>query len=296
MTPSHPRTAAVIASAGRADMLSSTIDHLLSSVDGIDLVVVCVPDAASLPDERVMVAVDVVVGPRGAAAQRNAAVGRLPPSVEYVFFFDDDCLPADDYVLEGARHLDRTAACVGVTGRVLYDGAKRGPISPSAGLRILVADHGTRAAARDVYGLYGCNFAVRRSAVGGDWFDDRLPLYSWLEDEDLSRRLARRGALQVVESCRCVHLGASSGGRLSHLRFGYSQIVNPVYLRTKGSVTTPRMLALIAIPVIGNIRGLFGSQRRSRISRLRGDLLGLADVLRGRVTPERITTLREDPS
>src|SRR5690606_30638203 len=82
---------------------------------------------------------------------------------------------------------------------------------------------------------YGCNMAFRRSAIEGVRFDERLPLYGWLEDVDFSAQAGRKGVLLKSETLVGVHLGVK-GGRTSGVRFGYSQIVNPVYLLGKKTI------------------------------------------------------------
>ena len=282
----------VIASAGRAEVLTFVLEHIRAAVAGVDEIVVCVPDEASRPvPSAPLEGVQIVVGPRGAAAQRNFALGSLVSDPDLVFFFDDDCIPAADYVTAAVRCFDVDPSIAGITGLVVYDGAKQGDVSPEDGLSRLTEHHSSSSGSRRVYGLYGCNFAVRSSMLPAQPFDERLPLYSWLEDEDLSRRLARTGRLLQVAACACVHLGAPSGGRTSHLRFGYSQIVNPVHLFQKGTITLRRLGYLVAVPVLGNLRGVLGAGRRARLTRIHGNLLALGDLLSSRAAPERILDL-----
>jgi GT2 family glycosyltransferase len=131
---------------------------------------------------------------------------------------------------------------------------------------------------------------VRWSAARNLRFDDALPLYSWLEDLDYSRRLAPAGRLVRTEACVAVHLGAKSGGRQQHRRFGYSQITNPVYLLKKRSIGIRAMMKLVMKPFLANVLGSLRGVEWRR-SRLRGNLLSLSDLARARVTPGRITDL-----
>lgn len=86
-------------------------------------------------------------------------------------------------------------------------------------------------------------------------------------------------------------MGVKSG-RVSGERLGYSQIVNPLYMMRKGTMT----LAQVADQVLRNITSNFGRllwaepfiDRRGRV---KGNLMGLADVLRGRLEPERAARL-----
>lgn len=280
----------IIASAGRPTQVSATVHHLTTTVRDVGQILVCVPDQESLPPDP-MPGATVLLGPRGASAQRNHALQQLSGDTEYVFFFDDDCLPHAEYLTNGAQAFRADPNVAGITGRVLKDGARRAAVPLTEAFRLLSGPINTVGGKRPAYSLYGCNFAVRRPLLAMERFDERLPLYSWLEDEDLSQRLSRHGTLQVVLDCTCVHLGTDSGGRTNHKRLGYSLVTNPVYLWRKGSITARRTAWLVLRPLVGNLLGLLGHDRVDRLDRLRGALLSAIDLLRGRVTPERITTL-----
>jgi hypothetical protein len=76
-------------------------------------------------------------------------------------------------------------------------------------------------------------------------------------------------------------------------RFGYSQIVNPLYMLRKGTMT----LGQVADHLFRNMSSNLGRSLRpepfiDRRGRLRGNLLGIADILRGRMQPERAAALQ----
>ena len=77
--------------------------------------------------------------------------------------------------------------------------------------------------------------SIRASMIGDLRFDERLVLYGWQEDIDFTSQLRQRGRVVCVSNIRGVHLGLKAG-RVSGERFGYSQVVNPVYLIRKGTV------------------------------------------------------------
>ena len=176
-----------------------------------------------------------MTGVRGLAAQRNAALDALD-GIEVVAFFDDDALIRPDYLAKALRFLDTHPDVLGLTGRVLLDGARSGEIDRAVAEEAL-ARSATEPTLRwrPTRELYGCNFVVRIGRVPHLRFDPALPLYSWLEDHDFARRLMRLGSLAQVDDCVIVHRAAASGGRQSHVRLGYSQVMNPVYLMRKGS-------------------------------------------------------------
>ena len=292
--PISPSVAVVIASANRPNLLAEAL-RTCADQEGVSLRgVVSVPDEDSLPEDRALLTGwQLVMGTRGLAAQRNAALSQLE-GVDVVAFFDDDALLRPDYLANAVAFLDRHPEVVALTGRVLLDGAARGEIpTPQAVLALgASAEEALSGGWRRTRELYGCNFVVRAPVADGERFDERLPLYSWLEDHDFARRCMRRGQLASVDDCVIVHRGAASGGRQAHRRLGYSQVMNPIYLFRKGSF--PLWLAAWEIfrPVAKNLLyAVAGSSRSWRRERLDGNLRAAADAVRGRFTPERIVHL-----
>lgn len=123
-------------------------------------------------------------------------------------------------------------------------------------------------------------------------FDERLPLYGWQEDVDLSRRLAEFGQVEQVDAACGIHLGVKSG-RGSGLRLGYSQVANPLYLSAKHrGYPLHRAITHIAKNLAMNIvRAMWPEPYVDRRGRLRGNLLALRDLTIGRMVPERILDL-----
>ena len=223
----------------------------------------------------------------------NAGLNQLE-DVEIVAFFDDDALLRTDYLANALAFFERHPEVVALTGRVLLDGATRGEIPAAQGIDALSASarEALSGGWRRTRELYGCNFVVRAPIADRERFDERLPLYSWLEDHDFARRCMRRGPLAKVEDCVIVHRGAASGGRQAHRRLGYSQMMNPIYFFRKGSF--PLWLATWEIfrPAAKNLLyAVAGTSRSWRRERLHGNLLAATDAVRGRFTPERILHL-----
>ena len=292
MTPAEISVALIVASKDRPEVLADVLSDLDAQNRPIRHRVVSVPDLASLPGGRAPHGW-LVVHDHGAAAQRNAGI-RAVSDADVIFFFDDDAVVRNDYVERAVEVFARRLDVVGLTGRVLLDGATGDEISREDGTRAVKESQvqallGVEAPVRE---LYGCNFAYRASAARDVLFDDRLPLYSWLEDHDFARRLARIGNLVRVEDCVIVHRGVKSGGRMAHTRFGYSQVMNPCYFVGKGSFSVGLAAREIFRPVTKNVvKSLAGPQRIWRRERLRGNLLAVVDVVGGRLTPERIRHL-----
>ena len=146
---------------------------------------------------------------------------------------------------------------------------------------------------RPVYSGYGCNFAFRVSVVAAYelWFDEDLPLYSWLEDLDFSRRIAHYGKLVKSGGMRGVHLGTKTA-RTPGVRLGYSQISNPVYLLDKGSMTLWHVLWIAGRNITSNFLHSFLPKPYADFrGRLKGNVIAFVDMFRGDLSPERILEL-----
>jgi GT2 family glycosyltransferase len=287
------RAVVVIASAGRPQLLTEIMRDV-DALTGVDEKVLSVPDGKSLPAGagngdgwR------VVTGARGLAAQRNAALETIS-SDSIVFFFDDDASVRPDYVHNALAFFAGHPEVAGLTGRVLLDGAVTGEISIATAVAALDRSSADQQVGRWTRGreLYGCNFAVRTSLAPALRFDARLPLYSWLEDHDFARRLMAYGVLAKVEDCVIVHRASASGGRQAHERLGYSQVMNPFYLWRKGSFPTWLMVSEMGKRVVKNlVKSVGGPEAEWRRRRLVGNAMASADILRRRITPERIVEL-----
>ncbi|WP_222710610.1 glycosyltransferase family 2 protein [Quadrisphaera setariae] len=286
----------VLASAGRPELVGQAVRDLAAQHGARFVVAVCVPDAASLPAGGLPDGV-VLAHARGLPAQRNAGLAAAlaaAPQARTAFFFDDDSVVGAGYVEAALAFLDAHPAVVGVTGKVLLDGAQGEEVSRERAEAALAAREaaGPTGAWNPISGLYGCNFAIRLDGHA-ERFDERLPLYAWMEDRDLSERLKRHGALAQVDDCAVVHRGVRSGGRTAHLRLGYSQVMNPVYLHHAGSFAVSMVLLQVVPRLAKNaalslVRSPQGAWRRRR---LHGNALALADAARRRFTPERVLDL-----
>jgi hypothetical protein len=133
--------------------------------------------------------------------------------------------------------------------------------------------------------------AFRYSAVRGIAFDERLPLYAWHEDSDFRAQVERRGLFVRAEALWGVHLGHKPG-RVRGVALGYSQIANAVYLARKRTVPA-RFLAKTAgrNVLVNAIRSFRPEPFVDRRGRLLGNLTAMADLVRGRIAPERILEL-----
>ena len=108
---------------------------------------------------------------------------------------------------------------------------------------------------------------------------------------DFAARVAARGRMVWSDRLWGVHLGIKRG-RSPGRQFGYSQIVNPRYLVAKGTMRGKSALRLAGRNLLTNMAyALFPEPYIDRAGRLRGNLLGLWDIVTGRWRPERAAEL-----
>lgn len=282
----------VIATTGRAEIVRQVLLRLgrqTRQADGVLVVGAAPADIAGLAGT--LPNVETLVARKGLCRQRNAALDRLGEHSDVVVFFDDDFVPADDYLARLEALLDQHPDVVGATGVLVADGAQTRPIGfDDAAARL---DAGARPApgAHDCRSLYGCNMAFRLTAAQGLRFDEKLPLYGWQEDVDFTHQLSWRGRLVKTSQLTGVHMGARSG-KTSGRRLGYSQIANIVYLWRKGTMRPGLGERLLFQNIVSNVvRSIWPEPDVDRRGRLAGNLLALRDLIRGTIDPERIEAL-----
>lgn len=291
-----------IATTGRRAQMKETLAQLHLQVRRPDRIIVCPASEDDFDPACVQVAwpsVDLVWHGRGSACQRNGILDALSNDVDVVVFFDDDYYPAPDYLHKLETLFQRHSDVVVATNHPLKDGATGPGVLPAEALEIL-ATHAQQHpqglavdSLRPTYGGYGCNFAIRVSAIraAAARFDERLPLYGWLEDIDFSRQLAAQGRIVACAALNGVHLAVKSG-RTSGLRFGYSQVANPIYMARKGTLSWRYALKHVGKNAAKNlVRTPWPEPWVDRFGRLRGNLLALRDLVTGRMAPERILEL-----
>jgi GT2 family glycosyltransferase len=287
----------VIATYGRKALLDRTLAFLESQSRLPDAVVVSAPDESHVEQREATYPLSFVFGARGLCAQRNRALAQVLGSSDIITFFDDDFLPAADYleVLERgfAAHPDWAVA----RGDAVVDGANNAGLTFEEGLAALREAERQRAlkpvepVITDHVGGYGCNMSMRASCIGDTRFDERLPLYGWQEDIDFTSQLRSKGKVVGLNTLYGVHLGAKAG-RVSGVRFGYSQLVNPIYLARKGTVPSGFAFRLIWRNIVANIvKSLWPEPYIDRRGRLKGNLLALFHLARGKIEPEYILKL-----
>jgi GT2 family glycosyltransferase len=285
------KLAVIVPTLGRKAQVGRLLRHLESQRRPPDEVILSAPDETHVdPYEAQRFVVSRVFGKTGSSVQRNTALAVALDRFDIVTFFDDDFIPADDYLARVIEAFEQNADWAVVMGRVVADGARGAGLDWETGLAALrsakidpdkpeIIDH---------VGAYGCNMSVRSSFVGGLRFDERLPLYGWQEDIDFTSQLRPFGRVVSLKSLLGVHLGVKSG-RVSGERFGYSQVMNPIYLIKKGTVPAEFALELMARNVVANlVRSLWPEPHVDRRGRLKGNFLAALHAAMGRIEPEHI--------
>lgn len=283
-----------VATTGRREQMKLTLDQFAQQSTPPARLLIC-PGGPGDFDETYQVRggppVELVSGKKGSCTQRNAIIDAAHDA-DILIFFDDDFYPATDYIARVVQLFSTHPHVVLATHWPILDGAQGPGISHDDATRALQHDAAIAGASTPAptYGGYGCNMSIRMAALREHRvrFDENLPLYGWLEDIELSRRLANYGDIVSDPSLRGVHLGTKNG-RPSGVRLGYSQIANPIYMIRKGSVSPRYALRHAAKNFAANVaRSAAPEHWIDRRGRLKGNLIALKDLITGDLHPERV--------
>jgi GT2 family glycosyltransferase len=288
------RIAVVVATHGRGDLLRHLLHRLQLQYRAPDIVCISGVDESDVQGARRVsgLPLRIVFGPMGLTAQRNTGVRCVIGEADAVVFFDDDFLPSRTWLQRLEVVLDQHPQILGIMGNTLADGGSCASIDLAHAERLICEyDTGTAQPTNEVAPiakLYGCNMAYRASLFGRLQFDEGLPLHGWLEDSDFSYRVRALGPIATARDLWGVHLGWKNG-KISDVRLGVSQVVNPLYLYFKGSLPLRDTTRLLLRPLLKNIIKVFSPEPSiDRRGRLWGNVLGLKYVLCGRVDPAAI--------
>ena len=296
MTESHarPKLFVGIATGGRPAVLAEILRELERQTVRPDCVMIC--HGAPADVEGIDPAPDrmLLVGPQSAAEKRNVILEHAGDA-DFMLFMDDDFLPEPHYIERTWQVMQAQPDVAVATGHVIADGSIGPGYTVAEGRSFLQSDDfdGNSSVTPAPHG-YGCNITVRLQ-VGrehGIRFDEQLPLYSYFEDLDYTRRLGRHGRIVKISGARGVHL-ATKSGRVSGYRMGYTQMVNVVYLMRKGTMPWPRGINVLGRHFGNNFLRSFNPESFiDRRGRFLGNLRGAYDILRGRVDPARVLLLK----
>lgn len=290
------RIAVIVASLGRRQATEDLVEDLCAQTRMPDRVIFAVTTPEDAPRRNGRLGNETLLcDHKGSCAQRNRAIDLVVSDCDIIVFFDDDFIPEKSYLERMEAAFAAEDDIVGLTGLVVADGVSGAGLERGEALAAIRRHNELfpKGCGREthLFGLYGCNMALRTSALGDRRFDEGMPLYGWLEDLDLTNQLLQEGRLVKLDRLVGAHLGIKAG-RTSGVRLGYSQIANAIYLIRKG--TAPKrhmyenMLKYLAVNLIKSIRPEPFIDRRGR---LKGNLVGLLDILRGKSRPDRILEL-----
>lgn len=289
------KIAVAIATTGRPDIVGQMLLRLKRQTRAPDQVLVVGAADKDLPNRQSFGGVDFVLNSKGSSKQRNRALDLIGTAFDIVIFFDDDFVPARDFIAGVERLMREHPEVVAASGHLLADGFR------SAGLSFAEADElisrheqgqPGEPIITDQVGAYGCNMIFRLAALPQARFDEALPLYGWLEDLDFSAGFAKVGRIVETGLCAGVHLGAKSG-RSAGLQLGYSQIANPLYLAGKGTMPRKRAIIMACKNIIANsLKSVSPEPYIDRRGRLRGNLVAIGDLIRRRIHPMRVMDLQ----
>ncbi len=295
--PARPTLAVGIPTRGRAAILAETLADLKLQTRPPDRVFVAYfepSDVADAPERFPDVRFIRGTGPGGSCSQRNCLLEAFGSDFDLIFIQDDDFFAQRDYLDRAVEVFRRDPSVVGLTGKILHNGATGPGYTVEFARSVLGAISSVPTYDQQppgpTFNTDGCNMAFRLPAIQehGVRFDEQMPGYGWYEDIDFSRRLLPYGSLVLVPGTQGIHLGAKVG-KTSGKRFGYSQVANPIYLAHKGIFRWPDALNRIGRNLVANVaHSVKPEPYIDRHGRLRGNFLGFRDLLRGRLHPGRI--------
>jgi GT2 family glycosyltransferase len=290
------RIAVVIASTNRAEELGQLLIALARQTKLADAVILSVSSKNDLPQD-LPESVRVIFGSPGLPAQRNRGLDLVLKNYDIVVFYDDDFLPARDALENICMFFYSNHAISGATGLVLADGICGPGLSYQEALDIIARyEEAVRPALviEDFLCAYGCNMAFRCTAIGSTRFDENLPRYAWQEDMDFAGQLSATGKVIRTNAFAGVHRGVKRG-RSRGDDLGFSQIVNPVYLVRKGTMTPGKAFILMARNLIANHTKVFWPEPYiDRWGRLRGNWFGVLHILHGKSNPMALPSSRSE--
>ncbi len=300
----------VVATKGRPKETYTLLNYLEAQTFPIEKIVIVGSEASDVDglETHPLAAqqkVTIKISEAGSCVQRNVGLDEVSVLTNnivakdwFAVIFDDDFRPSANWIENSASLFTAEENAVGVGGKVLADGAVKGaPLTESDAIyylnyRVPAEPHPWSGNLNRVTrGLYGCNMAIRGTFARTERFDENLPLYGWQEDVDYTIRAMSYGQLYYVASCEGVHMGVT-GGRTSGVRFGYSQIANPIYLVRKGTMSKRYACKLMFKNFSSNVfYTIMFKRRKGCLERLIGNFKAIFDLTLNQCNPANITKI-----
>ncbi len=254
------RVAVVVASIGRAEEIGQLLVAMQRQTLAPSSVILSVVKEADLPQPPLAMEVVTVMGTPGLPAQRNRGLELALPHSDIIVFYDDDFVPARDSLESIAKFFTDHPEMAGATGYVIKDSVRAGGLPYEEALQLVAAYEA----------------APKPALVNEDFLFayENLPRYAWQEDMDFAAQLSSEGKVIRTNAFAGVHRGVKTA-RSSGKDFGFSQIVNPVYLVRKGTMTPSKAWALVRRNFVANhVKLLRPEPYVDRWGRLQGNWAG----------------------
>ena len=294
----------IVATKGRAKETYTLLDFLAKQTYPIEKIIIVGSESNDIAGLEAHPIYDtkqlyISTSVAGSCIQRNSGLDLISDYVKnieqqnwFAVFFDDDFRPAPDWLAQCANTFEKYPDAIGLGGRVVADGVTTGTITEleaEAYLKTCQVELEEKIG-YSFNGLYGCNMAYRGNVAAKIRFDENLPLYGWQEDLDFGVRAIQQtgGKLIYTNQCLGVHMGVT-GGRTSGVRFGYSQIANPIYLAQKGTMNKKYARKTLLRNVASNIfHTVTFDNAKDYKGRLWGNLKATFHLLIGKCHPTNI--------
>jgi GT2 family glycosyltransferase len=288
----HHTPVAVFCSVNRPEILHESVLCLKKQTIPCPIFVSVPSDADVSVLTRQLPGIEIVYGTRGASAQRNRALRMIQGNPEFIAFFDDDMEVEANYMEELQRTYRAHRSIVLVNGANLAHGIYRAGTLTREIARQLIEDQLKKGLPQEncvpALGGYGGRMSIRGFLLGKVEFDERLPLYSFMEDYDFTLACRKFGDIAENPRALTVHIEVASG-RVSLDKRGYSEVVNPIYIARKNGVGFRGALWGAFCVTLKNAKAAAFSTEKRRFS---GNLVGWRKLLVGQIDPEYILRMQ----
>lgn len=292
MTSSVP--VIVICSVNRPELLHESVLSLLEQTIPCRILITVPGEKHVSPKTRALPGVEIILSAApGSCAQRNAALRHVDPACAVIFFFDDDVEVEEHYVEEMLRAFEQHPSIMVASGVNLGLGSPPGTLTRAAArdlIRFRPSAHCAMPCTVPARAARGCMMCFRASLLGKAHFDERLPLYGYLEDLDFTLQCSGYGEIAIIPNCLMVHIETAQG-RMGSRRRGYSEVVNPLYILSKG--TGGEVARLFGGAVKRSVKNLLRCHTRDGRKQFSGNLLGWARVAAGKIEPEYVLQIKD---
>ena len=289
----------VVPTMNRPDDLTKLLDSLMKQtcmprqiiiVDGGDPTVEHI--AAGYPDLPITYVREF---PPSLARQRNAGMARLEDDITVAGYLDDDLILDDDATERMQAFWEAAGTDVGgaafnitnqprtgggmMTRLFLLNGSRPGKMLASGWPSQIPAMTETV----ETDWLYGGATMWRRDVIRNYDYDEWFVGHGYGEDVDFSFRVRQQHRLFVVSEAKVLHMTRPI--RLaSQFTLGRQQVVNRLYfIRKAGSFPTPAVAWGLFGQLLVNLGATFRRLDSAGVRRLWGNLVGLSELLRGRL-------------